>query len=329
MRYLGMSLGMAVALGCCAAFGTLIPPIFHGQFATKVLGTHLAIVILVGVAVCLVGIVLAGAAGISKEREMSEEQKRAAIKEFNLRKGLLVATFSGVMSACFAYGLDAGDPIKALNRHARHSNALAGAAGLMVVLSADSRPILSGALHPQFSESDWLSIFQFADPQRNPDARHEPILENATDAPAEEIALRRLMHTAPTAARSHAVQLLLLRAGRDHLVLPVLLLHHGRNADGTLQVLELDAAHGQHHHLQYAVGYRAQGVEWHRTTHEVAGGLQPSCSGGLDYDCRLRQLSGNHADYDARIIPAMKSCKLLLLGIACFYYRIAHTNRSA
>ena len=30
MRYLGISLGMAVALGFCAAFGTLIPPLFRG-----------------------------------------------------------------------------------------------------------------------------------------------------------------------------------------------------------------------------------------------------------------------------------------------------------
>jgi L-rhamnose-H+ transport protein len=114
MRYLGMSLGMAVALGFTAAFGTLIPPIFRREFATEVLGTHSGMIILVGVAVCLLGIAVAGAAGISKEKELSEEQRRAAIKEFNLRKGLLVATFSGIMSACFAYGLAAGDPIKRL-----------------------------------------------------------------------------------------------------------------------------------------------------------------------------------------------------------------------
>src|SRR5881394_3342655 len=96
MRYLGMSLGMAVALGYTAAFGTLMPPIFRGQFVSEVLGTHSGIIILVGVAVCLLGIGFAGAAGISKERELSAEQKRAAIKEFNLKKGLVVATFSGV-----------------------------------------------------------------------------------------------------------------------------------------------------------------------------------------------------------------------------------------
>ncbi len=31
VRYLGMSLGYALALGFCAAFGTLIPPLFRGE----------------------------------------------------------------------------------------------------------------------------------------------------------------------------------------------------------------------------------------------------------------------------------------------------------
>src|SRR6476661_5454385 len=109
MRYLGMSLGMAVALGYCAAFGTLMPPIFDGVFVSSVLGTTSGQVILIGVAVCLSGIAFAGKAGMSKEREMSAEQKKEVIKEFNLKKGILVATFSGVMSACFSYGLRAGD----------------------------------------------------------------------------------------------------------------------------------------------------------------------------------------------------------------------------
>ena len=114
MRYLGMSLGMAVALGYTAAFGTLMPPIFKGEFVHEVLGTHSGLVILAGVGICMLGIVFAGAAGMSKERELSEQQKKEAIKEFDLKRGLLVATFSGVMSACFAYGLAAGDPIKHL-----------------------------------------------------------------------------------------------------------------------------------------------------------------------------------------------------------------------
>jgi L-rhamnose-H+ transport protein len=114
MRYLGMSLGMAMVLGYDAAFGTLMPPIFRGQFFSKVLGTHSGVVVLIGVGVCLIGIALSGAAGISKEKELSAEQKQNIIKEFDLRRGMFVAAFSGVMSACFAYGLGAGDPIKAI-----------------------------------------------------------------------------------------------------------------------------------------------------------------------------------------------------------------------
>src|SRR5438874_5056122 len=135
MRYLGMSLGMAVALGYTAAFGTLMPPIFRGEFVRDVLGTRSGVVILTGVAVCLLGIAFAGAAGLSKEREMSEEQKRASIKEFDLKKGLLVATFSGIMSACFAYGLAAGDPIKAITLQHRTSTLWQGLPALVVVLA--------------------------------------------------------------------------------------------------------------------------------------------------------------------------------------------------
>jgi L-rhamnose-H+ transport protein len=114
MRYLGLSLGMAVVLGLCAAFGTLMPPIFRGQFMTQVVGTSSGRVILLGILVCLLGIAAAGLAGIFKERAMSTEEQKAVIKEFDLKKGVAVATLSGVMSACFAYGLAAGDPIKAL-----------------------------------------------------------------------------------------------------------------------------------------------------------------------------------------------------------------------
>ena len=87
MRYLGLSLGMAVVLGLCAAFGTLMPPIFSGVFFTQVLGTSSGRVILAGVFVCLVGIAAAGVAGIYKEREMSAEQKKTVIKEFELKEG--------------------------------------------------------------------------------------------------------------------------------------------------------------------------------------------------------------------------------------------------
>lgn len=115
MRYLGIALGMAIALGYCAVFGTLMPPIFSGEIG-EVFRSSSGQVILVGVAACILGIAISGMAGMSKERELPEEQKRAAVKEFNFLKGLLVATFSGIMSSCFAYGLAAGKPLADLSR---------------------------------------------------------------------------------------------------------------------------------------------------------------------------------------------------------------------
>jgi len=113
MRYLGLSLGMAVALGLCAVFGTLVPPIWSGQFGTLI-STASGQVIVLGVGVCVLGISICGVAGMMKEKHLPEEVKKATIAEFDLKKGLLVAIFSGVMSSCFSFGLTAGQPIAEL-----------------------------------------------------------------------------------------------------------------------------------------------------------------------------------------------------------------------
>ena len=113
MRYLGISLGYALALGFCAAFGTIIPPIFNAQFQ-MLLSSASGLITLAGVAVCLAGIAVCGKAGVSKERELSPEQKKAAVSEFSFGKGVWVAIFAGVMSACMAFAIQAGKPIAAL-----------------------------------------------------------------------------------------------------------------------------------------------------------------------------------------------------------------------
>jgi L-rhamnose-H+ transport protein len=110
MRYLGIALGYAIALGLCAAFGTLMPPLFSGELAAMA-HTISGQVILLGVFVCLTGIALSGKAGISKEKELSDKQKKESIGEFNFIKGLIVAIISGIMSAAMAYGFAAGKPI--------------------------------------------------------------------------------------------------------------------------------------------------------------------------------------------------------------------------
>jgi L-rhamnose-H+ transport protein len=206
MRYLGMSLGMGVALGYCAAFGTLMPPLFHGEFGTKVLGTTSGQVILIGVVVCLSGIAIAGMAGVSKEREMSEEQKKAVIKEFNFVKGIVMATFSGVMSACFAYGLDAGTPIGDLSRARGTPELWTGLPKLCV--------LLLGGFTSNFIWCAMLNVrnrtgYQYFSRtlRRTPPSRaEETILETALDAPSEEV-----VEHAPArrSAANHQVPLLL------------------------------------------------------------------------------------------------------------------------
>lgn len=113
MRYLGLSLGMAVTLGLCAVFGTLVPPIWAGTLG-QLVSTTSGRFIMLGLGVCVLGILICGRAGILKEKSLTQEEKTASVAEFDLRKGLLVAVFSGVMSACFSFGLTAGQPIAAL-----------------------------------------------------------------------------------------------------------------------------------------------------------------------------------------------------------------------
>jgi L-rhamnose-H+ transport protein len=108
MRFLGIALGQSVALGTCAAFGTLIPAVLSGTDLLSPKG----LILLLAVAVTLVGIALVGYAGSLRSKNMSEEERKKAIKDFALKKGLLIALLSGVMSACFSLGLNAGIPVK-------------------------------------------------------------------------------------------------------------------------------------------------------------------------------------------------------------------------
>jgi L-rhamnose-H+ transport protein len=109
MRYLGVALGQSIALGLCASIGTLVPPLVNGQ---NLFGDRAGILMLVGVSISLAGIAIIGYAAGLKSKNMTEEERKAAVKEFALKKGILIAILAGVMSACFSFGLSKGDPIK-------------------------------------------------------------------------------------------------------------------------------------------------------------------------------------------------------------------------
>jgi L-rhamnose-H+ transport protein len=109
IRFLGVALGQSIALGLCAAFGTLIPPVIAGD---NLFSSTAGILTIIGVSITVVGIAVIGYAGSLKGKEMTEEEKRAAVKEFALKKGIFIAVFAGVMSACFNFGFESGKPIE-------------------------------------------------------------------------------------------------------------------------------------------------------------------------------------------------------------------------
>jgi len=113
IRYLGVGLGLAIGCGLCSAAGTLVPPVLEGNIG-KLFGTSPANVSLLGVLVSLMGIVLVGMAGMSKEGELPDEEKKKAVAEYNFKKGLLVAIFSGLMSSAMNFGLQGGKDIEIL-----------------------------------------------------------------------------------------------------------------------------------------------------------------------------------------------------------------------
>ena len=109
IRYLGVALGQSIALGLCAAFGTLIPPIVAGD---NLLSSTAGILTITGVSITIAGIAIIGYAGALKSRVMTAEEQKAAVKEFALKKGIFIAVFAGIMSACFNFGFEAGKPIE-------------------------------------------------------------------------------------------------------------------------------------------------------------------------------------------------------------------------
>ena len=194
MRYLGMSLGMGVALGYCAAFGTLLPPLLKifmpnipvAESLTQIASTHPGVITLIGVGVCILGIWIAAMAGATKEKEMPAAQKKISIKEFNFKKGLIVATFSGVMSACFSFGLTAGEPIGKASILAGTDPLWSGLPSLIVVMLGGFTTNFIWCVMLNFRNGTGYEYL--ASKQRRPaHTKDGSIIENPMDAPSEEV----------------------------------------------------------------------------------------------------------------------------------------------
>ena len=106
MRYLGMSLGIGVAIGVTLIVGTLVPPIMHGQTA-MLFSTESGLITMSGVLVALIGVAIVSWAGHQKELQL-----KGHLKEFNVALGLLLAVMCGIFSSGMSFAIDAAQPMQ-------------------------------------------------------------------------------------------------------------------------------------------------------------------------------------------------------------------------
>lgn len=112
MRYLGMSLGIGVAIGVTLVVGTLIPPILHGQLL-YLFTTKSGLYTMAGVVIALLGVAIVSYAGHQKEQQMG-----VSTEQFNLKIGLILAVMCGIFSSGMSFAIDAARPIQAAALHA-------------------------------------------------------------------------------------------------------------------------------------------------------------------------------------------------------------------
>ena len=130
VRYMGISSGMAIVLGLTTVLGTLGPPIFDGTIG-KVLATTSGQFAVLGTFLTLLGVILVARATAEKNRSLGTQSEDA----IDMKKGLIIALFSGVMSSCFAFGIAAGKPIRELTLAAGTDHLWQGLPVLCVVLA--------------------------------------------------------------------------------------------------------------------------------------------------------------------------------------------------
>lgn len=112
MRYLGVALGQSIALGTCAGLGTILGPVMLNAIYPGMGNLEkLTASVIIGVVVTLAGIAIIGVAGSMKAQSLSEEEKKAAVKDFNFPKGIVIALLAGFMSGCFNVGLSFGENV--------------------------------------------------------------------------------------------------------------------------------------------------------------------------------------------------------------------------
>jgi len=119
VRYLGVALGSSIILGLCSVFGALVPSVYY-YFNPKdgkdtiadLFGSTWGQFVLLGLLLCIIGITISGKAGSMRDKELGTTKAGTetanSSTEFKVTLGLILAVISGVLSACFSFGIEAG-----------------------------------------------------------------------------------------------------------------------------------------------------------------------------------------------------------------------------
>jgi L-rhamnose-H+ transport protein len=128
----GVAVGAAVALGCAAAVGTLLPAIYSETPVQRSTG----LMILLGVAIVLLGVGICGFAG----RARDQLQGASAVTQGQSLRGFLLASVGGTLTAALNLAFVSGSSIIATVQAQRPSTPVASVAVWMPVLLAGAIP---------------------------------------------------------------------------------------------------------------------------------------------------------------------------------------------
>ncbi len=141
--FIGLSLAYALNYGAQIVGGSMMPLLLFKKDAAKLLApegglaTH-GWMIFAGVAVCVAGVVVAGRAGIMKDKSLANDKPDANAtpsddKQPRMLIGLVIGIASGILCACYAVAARYGDPITAAAKVGNHPAAAAWAVTAMIL----------------------------------------------------------------------------------------------------------------------------------------------------------------------------------------------------
>jgi L-rhamnose-H+ transport protein len=118
---LGLSLAYSLNYGAQIVFGAVVPMVLHNR---ERIVTAQGGVVLLGVAVCVAGVVIAGRAGILKDRSLmkdSDRRIRGDEAKSKMLAGLILAILSGFLCACYGVAASCTGPVAEVAKEQFHS----------------------------------------------------------------------------------------------------------------------------------------------------------------------------------------------------------------